>query len=115
MMRWLVRGVERRGNLTRDGQCFVKRQRAAREAIGERLTVDTSDQFGMTSARRPSDASNWSLGFLEPVDCAMPGWLRDASVLASRSKRASRSGSRAKTSGRILIATSRSSRVSRAR
>ena len=37
----------------------------------------------------------------------MFGWLSAASVCASRVKRASRSGSRAKSSGRTLIATSR--------
>ena len=45
----------------------------------------------------------------------MFGWLSDEIVLASRSKRASNSGFDAKSAGRILIATSRSKRVSRAR
>src|SRR5436190_19304832 len=45
----------------------------------------------------------------------MFGWLSAARVFASRSNRARRSGSSAKASGRILIATSRSSFVSRAR
>ena len=45
----------------------------------------------------------------------MFGWFSDASVLASRSKRASRSGSCAKASGRILIATCRPRLVSVAR
>jgi hypothetical protein len=39
----------------------------------------------------------------------MLGWLSDASTLASRSNRASRSASLAKSAGRTLIATSRSS------
>ena len=47
--------------------------------------------------------------------CAMFGWFSEASVFASRVNRASRSGSCANDSGRILIATSRSSLVSRAR
>src|SRR5207344_1201651 len=46
---------------------------------------------------------------------AMLGWFSEARVLASRWKRASRSASCANASGRILIATSRSSFVSRAR
>src|SRR5580658_6144475 len=45
----------------------------------------------------------------------MFGWFSEASTLASRSKRASLSGSCARAAGRILIATSRSSLVSRAR
>src|SRR5687768_1743981 len=45
----------------------------------------------------------------------MFGWLSDASVFASRSKRIRRSGSLANDSGRIFSATSRSSLVSRAR
>ncbi len=46
---------------------------------------------------------------------AMFGWFSDASTLASRSKRARRSASAAKASGKTLMATSRSSVVSRAR
>jgi len=45
----------------------------------------------------------------------MLGWFREASSLASRSNRTSRSGSAANASGRTLIATSRSSVVSSAR
>ena len=45
----------------------------------------------------------------------MPGWLSEASSFASRSKRARRSGSAAKASGRTLRATSRPSFVSVAR
>src|SRR5262245_66596078 len=45
----------------------------------------------------------------------MLGWFSAASVRASRWNRAVRSASRANTSGRILIATSRPSRLSRAR
>ncbi len=42
-------------------------------------------------------------------------WFSEASVFASRSKRAKRSGSAANASGRILIATCRPSDVSVAR
>ena len=49
-----------------------------------------------------------------PKIAAMFVWLSEASTLASRSKRASRSASAAKPSGRTLIATSRSSVVSTA-
>ena len=45
----------------------------------------------------------------------MLGWFSEARILASRWNRASRSASCANASGRILIATSRSSFVSRAR
>src|SRR5260370_8833457 len=45
----------------------------------------------------------------------MLGWLGDDSTLASTSKRERRSGSRARAAGSTLIATSRSSLVSRAR
>ena len=54
-------------------------------------------------------------GFFDAVDSCDVGWLSDASMRASRSKRASRSGSSVKADGRILIATSRLSFVSRAR
>src|SRR5262245_47633550 len=47
--------------------------------------------------------------------CAMFGWFNAASVLASCSNRISLSGSAENSSGRILSATTRSSRVSRAR
>ena len=50
-----------------------------------------------------------------PYTWAICGWLRAASIRASRAKRASLSGSRAKRSGITLIATSRCSlRVARA-
>ena len=45
----------------------------------------------------------------------MPGWLSEASSFASRSKRASRSGSEANASGSSFSATSRPSFVSVAR
>src|SRR5262244_242898 len=45
----------------------------------------------------------------------MFGWFSDASTSASRRKRVTRSASRENSSGRILIATSRLSLVSRAR
>src|SRR5262245_6879218 len=45
----------------------------------------------------------------------MWGWLREARIFASRSKRAMRSGSRENSSGTTLIATSRPSVVSVAR
>jgi hypothetical protein len=50
-----------------------------------------------------------------PWMVAMFGWLIDASSLASRSKRAPRSGLARVVSGRTLIATSRPSRGSLAR
>ncbi len=61
-----------------------------------------------TSARTPPDSSR-------PWMWAMFGWLREARTCASRWNRASRSTSCANASGRILIATSRESFVSRAR
>src|SRR5215472_135941 len=45
----------------------------------------------------------------------MFGWFSAAAARASYSKRSKRSGSEVRNSGRILIATSRSNRVSRAR
>ncbi len=45
----------------------------------------------------------------------MFGWLSEARTLASRSKRAWRSGSSANPAGRNFSATSRPNRVSRAR
>ena len=53
----------------------------------------------------PSDSSR-------PYMAAMLGWLREASNFASRWNRATRSASRANSSGRILIATSRPSFIS---
>ena len=58
-----------------------------------------------TKARTPSDSST-------PWIAAMLGWLNEARTLASRSKRARRSGSSARSGGRIFSATSRSSAVS---
>ena len=46
---------------------------------------------------------------------AMFGWFSEARTFASRWNRATRSASAANAPGRILMATSRSSRVSRAR
>ena len=50
-----------------------------------------------------------------PSIAAMLGWFNEARTLASRSKRARRSGSVATASGSTLIATSRPSFVSSAR
>ena len=36
----LVRGFERLGDLLRDGQCFVDRDRASRDALREILALD---------------------------------------------------------------------------
>ena len=55
-------------------------------------------------SRAPTPSSNCS----RPWTLAMLGWLSDASVRASRSKRASRSASAANASGRTLMATCRS-------
>ena len=100
----LVRGFERVGDLSRDRQRFVQRNRpcAMRSAS---VGPSTSSR---TSAR--------CLRVLEAVD------LRDVRMVQRRErpalrarKRASRSGSAANASGRTLIATSRFSlRVARA-
>ena len=101
----LVRRLERLGDLPRDGQRLVERQRPTRDAIGER--------------RRPRPAPSRARGRRSPVLEAVDARCSDGSarrgVVASRSNRASRSASLAKASGRILIATSRPSFVSRAR
>ena len=55
------------------------------------------------------------LALSKPYTWAMLEWLREASSFASRSKRASRSGSAANAAGSTLMATSRLSFVSVAR
>ena len=78
----LVRRFERLGDLLRDRQRFVERDRAARDALREIVALD---QFHHERAVMPS-------AFFEAVDGAMFGWFSEASDFASRWKRASRSG-----------------------
>ena len=101
----LVRRFERLGDLLRDRQRLVDRDRAARDALRQSSPSTSS----ITSAVHAA-------ALFEAVDARD---VRDDSATrascASRWKRASRSASCANASGRILIATSRSSFVSRAR
>ena len=57
----LVRGLERFGDLHRDGQCFFERNRACLDAIGD-WTFDELEDEGVYAA-----------GFFDAVDRAMPG------------------------------------------
>ena len=94
--------VERVGDLRCRSEHLVERQRPLLQA-GRRAT-------------RPRSAP--SRGSRVPSSCPtsksvqMFGWLSDEIVFASRSKRARNCAFCAKPAGRILIATSRSSRVS---
>ena len=89
---------------SRNRQRFVERDRALRDPIGQRRT------FHQLQHQRAH-----AVGILQAVDAADVGGFSAASVFASRWKRATRSGSATNSSGRTLIATSRSSFVSRAR
>ena len=100
----LVRRLERLGDLPRDLERLLDRDRARAQPLGQ-VSPSTSSM-----ARNDARAVHAAL---EAVDAAMFGWLSEASSFASRSKRARRSASRAKPSGRTLIATSRPSVVSR--
>ena len=64
----LVRGLERRGDLTRDRQRFVERNRALRDAVRQRRAVDQFEH--QRALRQPC--------FLEPVD------LRDVRMIERR-------------------------------
>ena len=55
----LVRRVERIGDLPRNRQCLAHRQRARRQALGERLTLDQLENQPMNA-----------VALLEPVDGA---------------------------------------------
>ena len=133
----LVRGLEGVGDLPGDGQGVGERN----SARGGRLfragghagaEAPVSIQSGVTRDDRrevlaldqfhdeESDDGIRGSGFGRtsspmPKRVAMFGWFSDANVCASRVKRATRSPSCATTSGRILMATSRLSFVSRAR
>ena len=66
----LVRGFERVGDLLRDRQRFVERDRAARQPLRQ---IVAFDQF--------HDERMHAAGFFKSVNVAMLGWLRDASDL----------------------------------
>ena len=101
----LVRRLERVGDLPGDRSASSSGIGAARDALARASSPSTSS---MTSARAPPRV-------FDAVDLRDVRMVQRGERLASRSNRASRSGSRANASGRILIATSRSSLVSRAR
>ena len=102
----LVRGFERFGDLSRDRQRVVERDRPARDAL----------RRGPRPRPAPSRAHATPPAVFEAVD------VRDVGVIERRRASAPRAGTaraardqRANASGRTLIATSRSSFVSRAR
>ena len=49
----LVRRLERLGDLARDRQRFVERNRAVRDAIGERRPLDELQDERLDAVRRP--------------------------------------------------------------
>ena len=69
----LVRRLERFGDLPRDRQCLIDRNRALRDPVGERRPLDQP----MTSARTPSASST-------PKIASTFGWFSEASARASR-------------------------------
>ena len=99
--RWARQGV---GDLHRVAQGLVQRERALLEALGQRLP----SRYSMTRKATPS---------CSPMSCRvqMWGWLRREMARASRSKRSTRLGASDEAEDRTLMATARSSRVSRAR
>ena len=98
---FLMRGVERGGNLARDRERLGNRQSPARQTIGERRSFDE-----LENERRDA--------IFQSEDRADVRVVQRCSR-ASRAKRDRRSGSEVKCSGRILIATLRPSLLSRAR
>ena len=100
----LVRGFEALGDLLRDGERLVDGHRPALQPLREVLA---RHELQHQEAR--------AAGLVDAVDRATFGWLSEASIFASRSKRAKRSASSAKARGSTLIATSRPSFVSFAR
>jgi len=101
----LVRRLDRQRDLAAEIECPLERQRPARDALGQRLALNVLER------QEPMPA----LILFDPVDSRDVGWLSDATSFASRSKRASRSGSAANSAGRTFRATRRSSRGSRPR
>ena len=99
-----VRVLERRRDLAGDPLCIGLGDRAAPDAIRERLALDQFEDERVDVA-----------GILESVDVRNVGWLRAASTCASWRKRDSRSLSPANTGGKTFNATSRLSFASRAR
>jgi hypothetical protein len=92
----IVRRLERRSDLPADFEPIAHRQRPALQSLGERLAGDILEDEVRAAAI-----------------CSMP-WIvamlvcwMEASKRASRSKRATRSGSTAKCSGRDFKATAR--------
>jgi hypothetical protein len=100
-----VRRLERVGNLSRDWQGVRKRHRTAGDQRREVVPLDELHD------ERPRARG----AVLEAIDLRDAGVIERGSVCASRVKRASRSVSCAKSSGRTLIAAWRLSWVSRAR
>ena len=72
-------------------------------SIGRELTLRLNEALGIAACPEPVEESRCPA----PWIVAMLGWLSNASTRASRSNRASRSGSLVKIVGRTLIATSR--------
>ena len=97
----LVRGFERVGDLFRDRQRFGQRYRTLRDPILKRLALDEleNERMGL-----------WSI--LEGVNRRDVWGGSAASSLASRLKRANRSGSLANRGAKTLMATARFNLVS---
>ena len=102
----LVRRFERLGDLPRDRQRFVERDRRRARCAARDPRPRPAPSRGRVDAVR-------SLPGRRSARCSDDSARRG--LCASRWKRARRSGSSAKESGRILSATSRFSFVSRAR
>ena len=101
----LVRRFERLGDLLRDGQRFVERDRAARDALRQILALDELHHERLDAA-----------AFFEAVDVRDVRMIqrREHLRFARETARAARRRPR-RASGSTLIATSRFSFVSRAR
>ena len=90
----LVRRFQRLGDLSRDRQGFIDRDRALRDAVGERRPFDQLQHERLHA-----------VGVLQSVDRRDVRVIQRRENLASRWKRASLSGSAASEGGRVLIAT----------
>ena len=100
----LVRGVERLGDLLRDRQRLVERDRAARDALRQIVALDEFHHERVHAA-----------GFFQAVDGGDVRMIQRGEDFGFALKPREPVGVVRERSGRILIATSRFSLVSRAR
>ena len=100
----LVRGLERLGDLACNGEGLGDRQRSALETIGERRAFDQLE-----------DQRGHAIGFFQSVDRADVRVIERGEQARFAREAGAAFGIGGKLGGRILMATSRPSLLSRAR